>query len=104
MNRLKKISFLLLISFKLTSVEAQHKILFVTSNQAFYGGTKISASNHFEEIIVPFDIFIKAGYLVGFVTWLADIHRLFFNTKYQGAWKIVHKSYTWRELPKAEKK
>lgn len=28
----------------------------------------------------------------------------FLILKYQGAWKIVHKSYTWRELPKTEKK
>jgi putative intracellular protease/amidase len=67
MNRLK---FLLLffITCKLTSVEAQNKILFVTSNQEFYGNTKISASNHFEEIVVPYDIFIKAGYSVDFVS------------------------------------
>lgn len=47
---------------------AQNKILFVTSNQDFYGKTKIAASNHFEEIIVPYDIFIKAGYTVDFVS------------------------------------
>lgn len=68
MNSLKKISFLLVISLKLTSVAAQHKILFVTSNQEFYGNTKISASNHFEEIVVPYDIFIKAGYSVDFIS------------------------------------
>jgi len=28
----------------------------------------------------------------------------FLILKYQGAWKIVHKSYTWRELPKTEEK
>ena len=28
----------------------------------------------------------------------------FLLLKYEGAWKIVHKSYTWRDLPKAEKK
>ncbi len=28
----------------------------------------------------------------------------FLILRYQGAWKIVHKSYTWRELPKIEKK
>lgn len=68
MNSLKKISLLLFISFKLISVEAQNKILFVTSNQDFYGNTKISASNHFEEITVPYDIFTKAGYLVDFIS------------------------------------
>lgn len=47
---------------------AQNKILFVTSNQDFYGNTDIPAANHFEEIIVPYDIFIKAGYTVDFVS------------------------------------
>jgi len=50
------------------SNSAQNKILFVTSNQDFYGNTDIPAANHFEEIIVPYDIFIKAGYTVDFVS------------------------------------
>ena len=28
----------------------------------------------------------------------------FLLLKYEGSWKIVHKSYTWREYPKADKK
>jgi hypothetical protein len=28
----------------------------------------------------------------------------FLLIKYEGAWKIVHKSYTWREIPKKEDK
>lgn len=28
----------------------------------------------------------------------------FLLLKYEGSWKIVHKSYTWREFPKVEKK
>ena len=28
----------------------------------------------------------------------------FLLLKYEGSWKIVHKSYTWRDIPKAEKK
>ena len=67
MNRLK-ILLLIFTSFKLTSADAQYKILFVTSNQDFYGNTKISASNHFEEIVVPYDIFVKAGYSVDFIS------------------------------------
>lgn len=50
------------------STNAQNKILFVTSNQDFYGSTKIAAANHFEEIIVPYDIFTKEGYTVDFVS------------------------------------
>lgn len=68
MNRLKKISLLLIISFKLTNLEAQNKILFVTSNQEFYGNSNIISSNHFEEIIVPYDIFTKSGYSVDFIS------------------------------------
>lgn len=67
MNRLR-ILLLIFIGFKLTSAHAQNKILFVTSNQDFYGKTKIIASNHFEEIVIPYDIFIKAGYAVDFVS------------------------------------
>ena len=62
-----KITFFLFLTLQVVSVSAQNKILFVTSNQDFYGNTKISASNHFEEIIVPFDIFTKAGFSVEFV-------------------------------------
>lgn len=67
---MNKIIILLLILLVLqpTSIDAQNKILFVTSNQDFYGNTKIPASNHFEEIIVPYAIFIKAGYTVDFVS------------------------------------
>ncbi|WP_083342514.1 nuclear transport factor 2 family protein [Flavobacterium tructae] len=50
------------------SIHAQKNILFVTSNQDFYGNTKISTSNHFEEIVIPYDIFTKAGYKVDFIS------------------------------------
>ena len=67
MNRLK-ILLPFIFCLNLTVVFGQNKILFVTSNQDFYGNTKISASNHFEEIIVPYDIFTKAGFKVDFVS------------------------------------
>ncbi|MFD1601902.1 nuclear transport factor 2 family protein [Flavobacterium artemisiae] len=60
--------FLILISLYPVHTYAQNKILFVTSNQDFYGKTKIAAANHFEEIIVPYDIFVKAGYSVDFIS------------------------------------
>ncbi len=63
-----KIFLLISLSVKLTIAQAQKKILFVTSNQDFYGKTKISTSNHFEEIVVPYDIFIKAGFEVDFMS------------------------------------
>ncbi|MFW0739590.1 nuclear transport factor 2 family protein [Flavobacterium sp. T12S277] len=50
------------------SFYAQKNILFVTSNQDYYGPTKISTANHFEEIVVPYDVFTKAGYKVDFIS------------------------------------
>jgi putative intracellular protease/amidase len=66
MNKL----FLVLLAFIAwsTSIHAQNKILFVTSNQDFYGSTTISASNHFGEIIEPYEVFIQAGYQVDFIS------------------------------------
>ena len=62
------ILFLVFIGLNSASSYAQKKILFVTSSQSFYGNTKISASNHFQEIVVPYDVFTKAGYTVDFVS------------------------------------
>lgn len=61
---------LLFISLTLLamSASAQRKILFVTSNQSFYGSTKIPASNHFEEIVVPYHLFSQAGFEVDFIS------------------------------------
>jgi len=67
MNKLKTLLFIL-VGLNLTNVLAQKKILFVTSNQDFYGNTKISASNHFEEIVVPYDLFVKAGFTIDFIS------------------------------------
>lgn len=69
MKKVDKLLVLLLcfIGFE-ASLHAQHKILFVTSNQDFYGNTKIGTSNHFEEIVVPYDVFAKAGYQVDFIS------------------------------------
>lgn len=64
----KNVLLLIFLILTVTSIEAQKKILIVTSNQMFYGNTKIAASNHFEEIVVPYDIFIKSGYSVDFVS------------------------------------
>ncbi|WP_133946347.1 hypothetical protein [Epilithonimonas xixisoli] len=70
MNQKLSILFVLILSvigFN-TTIRAQNKILFVTSNQDFYGNTKISTANHFEEIVVPYDVFVKAGYQVDFIS------------------------------------
>ncbi len=67
MNKFK-IALFAFVTLQVASAVAQNKVLFVPSNQDFYGSTKISASNHFEEIVVPYDIFIKSGYSVDFVS------------------------------------
>lgn len=67
-NTLKKKSLMLVFLLTLLHLQAQNMILFVTSNQDYYGNTKINTSNHFEEIVVPYDIFTKSGYIVDFVS------------------------------------
>ncbi|MBK8055635.1 MAG: serine hydrolase [Saprospiraceae bacterium] len=51
-----------------TNIHAQNRILFVTSNQHFYGNTKINTSNHFGEIVIPYDILTNAGIEVDFIS------------------------------------
>lgn len=63
-----KIAFAVFATLKVTNIIAQNKVLFVTSNQDFYGNTKIIASNHFEEIVVPYDVFTKSGFAVDFIS------------------------------------
>jgi len=50
------------------SDRTRQKILFVTSNQHTYGNTNINASNHFSEIVLAYDVFVKKGYTVDFVS------------------------------------
>ena len=53
MSKLFLVFGLVLLFFNLN---AQKRVLFVTSNQHFYGNTKINTSNHFGEIVIPYDI------------------------------------------------
>lgn len=55
-------------NFFSAAIFSQNKILFVVSNQAYYGTTNIRTSNHFGEIAVPYDIFTKSGFTVDFVS------------------------------------
>ncbi|RCS28182.1 hypothetical protein DUT90_02445 [Polaribacter sp. WD7] len=48
--------------------EKQKKILFVVSNQHTYGNTSLNTSNHFSEIVLPYNIFKKSGYKIDFVS------------------------------------
>lgn len=51
-----------------TIVFSQNKILFVVSNQDYYGTSQIRTANHFGEIVVPYDVFSKSGFTVDFVS------------------------------------
>ena len=51
-----------------TIVFSQNKILFVVSNQDYYGTSQIKTANHFGEIVVPYDVFSKSGFTVDFVS------------------------------------
>lgn len=62
-----KITLLLFISI-IGCTKPKGKILFITSNQHTYGNTKINTSNHFSEIVYAYDVFIKNGFEVDFVS------------------------------------
>jgi putative intracellular protease/amidase len=63
-----KLKLILLLLLPLRLGFAQPRILMVTSNQDHYGKTSIPASNHFEEIVLPYEVFAKAGIEVDFVS------------------------------------
>ncbi len=47
---------------------SREKILFIVSNQHTYGTSSINTSNHFAEIVLAYDVLIKAGYEIDFVS------------------------------------
>ena len=59
-------------SAQLTAAQVQQntkgKVLFIVSNAQYYGKSDIGTANHFAEIVLPYDVLIKAGYLVDFVS------------------------------------
>lgn len=69
---MQKITLLLLSLFILTGFKSPRKeldkILFVVSNQHTYGNTNLNTSNHFSEIVLPYDVFRKRGYKIDFVS------------------------------------
>ncbi len=65
---MKKIFILAIALVMFNSISAQKKILIITSNQHFYGDTDISAANHFEEIVVAYDVFVDNGFQVDVVS------------------------------------
>ncbi len=66
--------FYLLLIFGITnqinakSPPSNGKVLFVLSNAHYYGNSDINTSNHFAEIVLPYDEFYLAGYDVDFVS------------------------------------
>ncbi|WP_074406107.1 MULTISPECIES: type 1 glutamine amidotransferase domain-containing protein [Aquimarina] len=60
--------FLMIFLFLGCSASSKDKILFVTSNQRTYGNTDLKTANHFAEIVLAYDVFIKSGYQVDFVS------------------------------------
>jgi len=44
------------------------RVLFIVSNQHTYGNTNMNTANHFAEIVLAYDEFVKEGYEVDFVS------------------------------------
>lgn len=69
---MQKSIFINVFSFLLNNCSAQQKhqgkILFVSSNQHTYGNTDINTSNHFAEIVLAYNQFVKNGYIIDFVS------------------------------------
>ncbi|MEO1054562.1 MAG: type 1 glutamine amidotransferase domain-containing protein [Bacteroidota bacterium] len=65
---LTTVSFSVLFGQKKEGDHSTKRILIVTSNQHTYGQTELNTANHFSEIVLAYDVFIKAGYIVDFVS------------------------------------
>lgn len=53
---------------KESNFSQEGRVLFVVSNQHTYGNTNMNTANHFAEIVLAYDEFIKEGYTVDFVS------------------------------------
>ncbi|MEE9363581.1 MAG: type 1 glutamine amidotransferase domain-containing protein [Cellulophaga sp.] len=67
MQKIVPFLFILFFSIGYKSI-SQEKILFVVSNQQTYGDSTIKTSNHFGEIVYAYDVLLKAGFKVDFVS------------------------------------
>ena len=61
-------SIFFFVSCNTTKEEVKENILFIVSNQHTYGDTKINSANHFAEIVLAYDVLVKEGYQVDFVS------------------------------------
>ena len=68
MQKIALCFFLFLLFSSCSKKENDRRILIVTSNQHTYGNSDINASNHFAEIVLAYDIFIRNGYSVDFIS------------------------------------
>lgn len=50
------------------TIDSKGNILFIVSNQHYYGNTDMNAANHFAEIVLAYDVLINEGYQVDFVS------------------------------------
>lgn len=66
-NTLITVALLLLI-IQINKSFAQQRILIITSNNHYFGNTKIPTGNHFEEIVRAYNIFNYSGFKVDIVS------------------------------------
>ena len=87
--------------FNLYAVSAQDSLL-VRDGEAYINGIKTGEKNNRAGRIVSIDFEKDAA--IAKVEIVIPNWRIFTDyfllLKYQGSWKIVHKSYTWRPIPK----
>ena len=50
------------------TIKSGNKVVFFVSNQHYYGNTDLATGNSYSEIVNAYDEFIKAGYIVDFVS------------------------------------
>lgn len=91
--------------FKLYAVTDKDSLL-VRSGTAYIAGVQQGKKTNRIGRIISIDFekdaaIAKAEILIPNYRVFTDY---FLLLKYEGSWKIVHKSYTWREIPKSEQK
>jgi hypothetical protein len=91
--------------FNLYSVTAEDSLR-IWSGKDYIGGIKEGKKSNRIGRIISIDYendaaIAKAEILIPNWRIFTDY---FLLVKYEGSWKIVHKSYTWREIPKSDEK
>lgn len=55
-------------SSNINTIDSKGSILFIVSNQHYYGNTDMNAANHFAEIVLAYDVLVNEGYQVDFIS------------------------------------